>query len=77
MRDVGMGQDKLHALHGAGRLQVSEPETRMGVGAAEHGGVQAALGQDVGGVAPRARDETLVFDAAHGLTHAELHRFHR
>jgi hypothetical protein len=71
MRHVGVRQDQEHPGHGAGRRKVAEAEPRMGVGAAQHGGMHRPLRPVVVRVTPLPAHEPHVLDPPHRLADTE------
>ena len=62
-RQVGAGQDQMHAGEGPGGVEVDGADLGVGGGAAEEGGVEHAGDRDVVDVAAGAGQEPLVLDA--------------
>ena len=62
--------------HGPRRVEITEGEAGMGVGAADHRRMGEPLGTVVGDVSSGSRHEPRILDAPHRLTHTELHRTH-
>ena len=76
MGNVLVREDQPDALDGPRRRQIGEPETGMGMGAAQHEAMQGIGGNEIGGVATRAGDEALVLEAANRLADSEFHGSH-